>query len=83
MLWTQAFENWLNCTIHVCDFIYQFIEAAKFLLLDPSTFSFFEGFPAVASCHWYGSRTNKRKLSKLCMVFKSGKCCLYFTSAFD
>ena len=38
MLWTQAFENWLNYTIYVCDFIYQFIEAAKVPPLDPLTF---------------------------------------------
>ena len=45
--------------------------------------SLIEGFPTVASCYWYGSRTNNRKLGKLYMVFKSTKCCLHFTSAFD
>ena len=68
----------------------QFLTACLFLLrpgckasLNPLTFLFLEGFPIVASCHWYGSRKNNRKLGKLYMVFKSTKCCLHFTSAFD
>ena len=51
--------------------------------LNPVTFPFFVGFPRVASCHWYGSRRNNKKLGKLYMAFKSTKCCLHFTSAFD
>ena len=46
------------------------------------TFRFCE-LPRVVSCHWYGSRANNRKLGKLYMGFKSTKCCLHFTSAFD
>ena len=52
-------------------------------LLNLFTFLLFERFPTVTSCHWYGSRTNNRKLGKLYMVLKSTKCCLYFTSAFE
>ena len=35
----------------------------------------------MASCYWYGSRTNNRKLDKLYIVIKSTKCSLHFTSA--
>ena len=49
--------------------------------IKPFNISFVEGFPTVASCYWYGSRTNNRKLDKLYIVIKSTKCSLHFTSA--
>ena len=37
----------------------------------------------MASCYWYGSRTNNRKLDKLYIVIKSTKCKFAFLVTFN